>query len=86
MVFDLSNESDAVGAKSDRALEISFLDCSCSNLAIIKLGLFFLDNSNALFNSIGNLASNIDSFFNNYDAGGEWVFAAAGVCGRCLCG
>ena len=63
--MDLSNESDAVGAKSDLALEVSFLDCSYSSLAIIKSGLFFFDNYNALFNSIGNLASNIDVFSNN---------------------
>ena len=69
-ILDLSKDNVADGAKSDLALEISFFDCSYSNLAIIKSGLFFFDISIAEFNSSGNIGpvtedlSNSSGLFN----------------------
>ena len=40
-LYDLSKDNLAVGDKSDFAIIVSFLDCSYSNLAIVKSGLFF---------------------------------------------
>ena len=48
-VYDLSNDIEAVGARSDLAISVSFSDCSYSNFAIIRSGLFFFDNSIAEF-------------------------------------
>ena len=48
--LDLSNDKVAEGAKSDRALTVSFLDCSYSNCEIIKFGLFVFDISIASLN------------------------------------
>ena len=62
--MDLSNDKVADGAKSDCALLVSFFDCSYSNWAIIKSGLFFSESFIAEFNSIGKLVWNIDDFFN----------------------
>ena len=45
-----------MGDKSDLAISTSFSDCSSSNLAIIRSGLFFLDNSIALFHDGPNAA------------------------------
>ena len=53
--LEFSNESLAVGDKSDLAINTSFLDCWYSNLAIIKSGLFFFEISKALFNVYGNI-------------------------------
>ena len=35
-VYDLSKDNFAVGAKSDLAIDLSLIDCSYSNFAIIK--------------------------------------------------
>ena len=48
-MYDLSNDIEAVGARSDLAISVSFSDCSYSNFAIIRSGLFFFDNLIAEF-------------------------------------
>ena len=59
-VLDLSKDNLAVGAKSDLALVVSFLDCSYSSLAIIKSGLFSFDISIASLNWRGKFKSMIE--------------------------
>ena len=54
----------AVGDKSDLEIVVSFSDCSYSNLAIVKFGLFFLDTSIAEFKFSG-ITKLIVEFFSN---------------------
>ena len=53
-VYDLSKDNFAVGAKSDLAIDLSLIDCSYSNFAIIKSGLFFFESSIAKLRSPGS--------------------------------
>ena len=64
-VWDLSNDNVAEGAKSAFALVVSFFDCSYSNWAIIKFGLFFFEISIAEFRSLGNSVAVIEDLSNN---------------------
>ncbi len=59
--FELLNDKDADGDRSDLAIVTSFSDCSYSSLEIIKFGLVVFEISIASFKSFGN--SNVRSEF-----------------------
>ena len=54
--FELLNDKDADGDRSDLAIVTSFSDCSYSSLEIIKFGLVVFEISIASFKSLGTVS------------------------------